>query len=74
MHTRLGLTMRLWWLSGGTEDRPTFKPWDPNVAQHEEYPITTYQPIYFVADSLVSSGARWMTVVRCTQSPHGQTA
>ena len=28
------------------------KPWDPAVAGVQEFPITTYQPIYFVAESL----------------------
>ncbi|GMI00352.1 hypothetical protein TrLO_g11372 [Triparma laevis f. longispina] len=38
--------------AGGTEDRPELKPWDPAVAGVQEFPITTYQPIYFVAESL----------------------
>ncbi len=42
-------------MPGGTDAWPEFKPWDPAVAQHLKYPITTYQPTYFVADSLV----RW---------------
>jgi phenylalanine-4-hydroxylase len=33
-------------------DRPKFLPWDPEVAANQEFPITTYQPIYFVSDSL----------------------
>ncbi|KAL7561957.1 hypothetical protein ACA910_022512 [Epithemia clementina (nom. ined.)] len=31
---------------------PTVKPWDPDVASRQEFPITTYQPIYFIAESL----------------------
>jgi phenylalanine-4-hydroxylase len=31
---------------------PEIKPWDPAVAAHQEFPITTYQPVYFLADSL----------------------
>ena len=38
--------------AGGTEERPELKPWDPAVAGVQEFPITTYQPIYFVAESL----------------------
>jgi len=34
------------------QQSPQFKPWDPNVAATQEFPITTYQPIYFVAESL----------------------
>lgn len=32
-------------------DKPVFKQFDPNIASHQEYPITKYQPLYFVADS-----------------------
>ena len=32
--------------------RPEIVPWDPQVASHQEFPITTYQPLYFLADSL----------------------
>lgn len=48
--------------TGGTEAWPEFKPWDPSVAQHQKYPITTYQPVYFVADSLVRA---WLGFVLC---------
>jgi phenylalanine-4-hydroxylase len=36
----------------GSELAPTILPWDPNVASVTEYPITEYQPIYFLAESL----------------------
>lgn len=32
-------------------DVPTHKPFDPAITSKQEYPITEYQPIYFVADS-----------------------
>ena len=38
--------------AGGTDDRPEIKPWDPFVAASTPFPITTYQPIYFCADSM----------------------
>jgi phenylalanine-4-hydroxylase len=41
--------------AGGADEKPEYKRWDPNVAQLQTYPITTYQPIYFVADSLVGT-------------------
>eukprot|EP00586_Coscinodiscus_wailesii_P001589 CAMPEP_0172484608 /NCGR_PEP_ID=MMETSP1066-20121228/12145_1 /TAXON_ID=671091 /ORGANISM="Coscinodiscus wailesii, Strain CCMP2513" /LENGTH=472 /DNA_ID=CAMNT_0013249253 /DNA_START=206 /DNA_END=1624 /DNA_ORIENTATION=+ len=41
--------------SGGT---PEMKPWDPNVAALQEFPITTYQPIYFLAESLQDAKLR----------------
>jgi phenylalanine-4-hydroxylase len=34
------------------QDAPKYLPWDPEVASKTEYPITTYQPTYFVAESL----------------------
>ena len=34
---------------------PEYLPWDPEVAAETEYPITTYQTKYFVADSLQSA-------------------
>lgn len=36
----------------GDGNRPEIKPWDPEVAAKQEFPITTYQPVYFLADSL----------------------
>lgn len=33
-------------------ERPEIKPWDPVVAAMQDFPITTYQPVYFLADSL----------------------
>ena len=34
------------------QNRPDFKPWDPSIAARQEFPITTYQPVYFLAESL----------------------
>ena len=31
---------------------PEIKMWDPAVAAQQEFPITTYQPVYFLAESL----------------------
>lgn len=31
---------------------PEILPWDPAVAATQEFPITTYQPVYFLAESL----------------------
>ena len=38
--------------AGGTDQVPVYEPWDPFRAAVQEYPITTYQPKYFVAESL----------------------
>ena len=32
--------------------QPVLLPWDPEVASHTKYPITSYQPKYFIAESL----------------------
>lgn len=32
-----------------------YMPWEPSRACQQEYPITTYQPVYFVAESLESA-------------------
>jgi phenylalanine-4-hydroxylase len=34
------------------EERPEMRPWDPEAAASVEFPITKYQPVYFVAESL----------------------
>ena len=44
--------------AGGTDERPEYLPWDPNVAGELEYPITTYQPTYFVAESMTDVKSR----------------
>lgn len=31
---------------------PTILEWDPEVASKQDFPITTYQPVYFLAESL----------------------
>jgi phenylalanine-4-hydroxylase len=36
----------------GADAAPIFKQWDPEVASKQEFPITRYQPVYFVAESL----------------------
>lgn len=32
-------------------DEPEIRPWDPFNAAQQDFPITTYQPIYYLADS-----------------------
>ena len=36
----------------GADNPPEIKDWDPAVAAVQEFPITTYQPVYFLASSL----------------------
>ncbi len=38
-----------------TLPRPEYLPWDPQHAAQQEFPITTYQPIYYVADSITDA-------------------
>jgi phenylalanine-4-hydroxylase len=44
----------------GSEDGrpPRILPWDPEVAAKQEFPITTYQPVYFLAESLQDAKQR----------------
>jgi len=40
-------------LEHAMSDTPEFRPFDPSKTGVTKYPITTYQPIYYVADSFV---------------------
>lgn len=40
------------------QEPPEVKDWDPEVAATQEFPITTYQPVYFLASSLVDAKQR----------------
>jgi phenylalanine-4-hydroxylase len=40
---------------GGLDVPPTYLDWDPDSASKQEFPITTYQPTYFVADTLMDA-------------------
>lgn len=37
---------------------PQYLPWEPAKAAVQDYPITKYQPLYYVADSLAEAKAR----------------
>jgi phenylalanine-4-hydroxylase len=43
---------------GADHGPPKIKPWDPDVACRQEFPITSYQPVYFLADSLQDAKQR----------------
>ncbi len=43
---------------GGDRPAPQYLPWDPQVAAERPFPITDYQPAYFVARSLHDARAR----------------
>lgn len=44
--------------AGGVSHRPELRNWDPAAAATCEFPITEYQPVYFVADSLPDAKTR----------------
>ncbi len=43
------------------EPKPKILPWDPHVASLQEFPITTYQPIYFLAENLQDAKVKMRT-------------
>jgi len=55
--------------AGGVDHRPDIKPWDPAVASVQEFPITTYQPIYFLAESLQDAKHRMRAFCEGLQRP-----
>ena len=52
--------------AGGEMSTPEYRPWDPARAASQPYPITRYQPIYYVADSLSDAKERMLSF--CDQS------
>ena len=45
-------------LEHATSGAAEVKPWRPEIAAEQPFPITEYQPLYFVADSLQDAKAR----------------
>eukprot|EP01033_Poteriospumella_lacustris_P006935 gene6935-4999_t len=48
---------------------PKLHPWEPRVAAVTEYPITTYQPNYFVAESFADAKAKMRTFCESLARP-----
>jgi phenylalanine-4-hydroxylase len=46
--------------AGGTATSPDYRIWDPRKASTQPYPITEYQPVYFVAESLRDAKQRML--------------
>jgi len=44
--------------AGGEAAFPEYRPWEPAKAAVQAYPITRYQPVYFVAASLADAKTR----------------
>ncbi len=49
--------------------RPQIKPWDPAKAAMQEFPITTYQPIYYLAENLQDAKVRMRRYCEDLQRP-----
>lgn len=41
----------IFFLKYALTDKPEVRPFDPQKTSTQEYPITSFQPVYFVADS-----------------------
>jgi len=48
---------------------PQLLPWDPFVASKQPYPITQYQPVYFVADSFSSATDKFLKFAETIARP-----
>jgi phenylalanine-4-hydroxylase len=53
----------------GATEPPEIKDWDPEVAATQEFPITTYQPVYFLASSLSDAKQRMREYCEGLQRP-----
>ena len=40
--------------------KPDLRPFDPPVTGDQDYPITEYQPVYFVAESFADATSKLM--------------
>lgn len=52
-------------------DKPELKPFDPAVAGITEYPITTFQPLYFVSDSFKDMTEKMRAFSETMDRPYG---
>lgn len=50
-------------------DKPRVLPWDPYVASELDFPITTYQPTYFVAESFPDMRAKLVAFAESLEQP-----
>ena len=56
-------------LEHSMSDVPEIRPWDPQSAAVQDYPITTYQPIYYMADSFESAKLKQQEYTATLQRP-----
>lgn len=59
--------------AGGEDKFPQYLPWVPAEAAVTDYPITCYQPIYFVADSLADAKERMRDYTKTMSRPFSVT-
>lgn len=57
--------------AGGVETFPEYREWEPDKAAVQPYPITTYQPVYYVAESLHDAKERMRDYCRRMNRPFG---
>lgn len=50
-------------------DEPEKRPFDPELAAMQKYPITAYQPVYFVADSFERAKRQLRDFAQTLQRP-----
>ncbi|EDQ91109.1 uncharacterized protein MONBRDRAFT_31770 [Monosiga brevicollis MX1] len=50
-------------------DKPEVRPFDPETTCVQEYPVTEYQPVYFVADSFTSAKQKVREFARKMKKP-----
>eukprot|EP00697_Spironema_sp_BW2_P015823 gnl/Spiro4/6814_TR3527_c0_g1_i1.p1 gnl/Spiro4/6814_TR3527_c0_g1~~gnl/Spiro4/6814_TR3527_c0_g1_i1.p1 ORF type:complete len:462 (+),score=109.55 gnl/Spiro4/6814_TR3527_c0_g1_i1:42-1388(+) len=50
-------------------DKPVVKPFDPEITGTTEYPITTYQPTYFVTESFEHAKTQMISFARTIKRP-----
>jgi phenylalanine-4-hydroxylase len=56
-------------LGNDPEQKPEYAPFDPHVAALQEYPITTFQPKYFVAESFRNAKAQLQQYAKTIKRP-----
>lgn len=54
---------------GLDDDKPELREWDPESASKQDYPITKYQPIYYVAESFDDAKRQMMQFAKGLQRP-----
>uniref|UniRef100_A0A0G4HQZ4 phenylalanine 4-monooxygenase n=1 Tax=Chromera velia CCMP2878 TaxID=1169474 RepID=A0A0G4HQZ4_9ALVE len=59
----------LQWATSPTNDKVEVRHWEPSAAATQEYPITSYQPVYFAAESLEEAKERMLEYCNAIPKP-----